>query len=81
MYVVMILFICHSLSKQLSVNNKPTVSYKCEYIFTLTLIMQALMIISDIFVCFLPDLDMKKDIDVLIAEERAEIIDKYDKVR
>lgn len=34
----------------------------------------------DIFVCFLPDLDMKKDIDTLIAEERAEIITKYDKV-
>lgn len=30
--------------------------------------------------CFLPDLDMKKDIDTLIAEERAEIIIKYDTV-
>ena len=26
------------------------------------------------------DLDMKKDIDTLIAEERAEIITKYDRV-
>lgn len=41
-----------------------------------------LMIIIDIFafVVFLPDLDMKKDIDTLIAEERVEIITKYDKV-
>lgn len=31
-------------------------------------------------VCFLPDFDMKKDIDTLIAEERTEIISKYDKV-
>lgn len=30
--------------------------------------------------CFLIDFDMKKDIDTLIAEERAEIISKYDKV-
>lgn len=29
----------------------------------------------------LPDIDMKKDIEVLIAEERAEIISKYDKGR
>lgn len=27
------------------------------------------------------DLDMKKDIDTLIAEERAEIIAKYERVR
>lgn len=27
------------------------------------------------------DLDMKKDIDTLIAEERAEIISKYERVR
>lgn len=27
------------------------------------------------------DIDMKKDIEVLIAEERAQIISKYDKVR
>lgn len=32
------------------------------------------------FVYFLTDFDMKKDIDTLIAEERAEIISKYDKV-
>ena len=29
---------------------------------------------------FLSDSDMKKDIDTLIAEERADIISKYDKV-
>ncbi len=33
-----------------------------------------------VFVCLLPDFDMKKDIDTLIAEERAEIISKYDRV-
>lgn len=33
-----------------------------------------------ILICFLLDLDMKKDIDTLIAEERAEIITKYDRV-
>ncbi|KAK1802238.1 hypothetical protein P4O66_021910, partial [Electrophorus voltai] len=34
------------------------------------------------FMCFaLADIDMKKDIEVLIAEERAEIISKYDKGR
>ena len=38
------------------------------------------MIINVIFLFFLPDLDMKKDIDTLIAEERADIIAKYDKV-
>ena len=38
------------------------------------------MIGINIFVYFLPDLDMKKDIDALIAEERADIISKYDKV-
>lgn len=42
--------------------------------------MPVLMISINIFVYFLPDLDMKKDIDALIAEERAEIISKYDKV-
>lgn len=42
--------------------------------------MPILMIINDIFVRFLSDFDMKKDIDTLIAEERAEIISKYDKV-
>lgn len=32
-------------------------------------------------VCFVPfsDFEMKKDIDTLIAEERAEIIEKYEK--
>lgn len=34
----------------------------------------------NISICFLSDFDMKKDIDTLIAEERAEIISKYDKV-
>lgn len=43
-------------------------------------LMPVLMISINIFVYFLPDLDMKKDIDALIAEERAEIISKYDKV-
>lgn len=33
-----------------------------------------------IFDWFLSDFDMKKDIDTLIAEERADIISKYDKV-
>lgn len=33
-----------------------------------------------LFFCLLLDFDMKKDIDALIAEERAEIISKYDKV-
>lgn len=32
------------------------------------------------FCCFFPRFEMKKDIDTLIAEERAEIILKYDKV-
>jgi len=33
------------------------------------------------YVCFVPfsDFEMKKDIDTLIAEERAEIINKYEK--
>lgn len=43
-------------------------------------LMPVLMISINICVYFLPDLDMKKDIDALIAEERAEIISKYDKV-
>lgn len=43
-------------------------------------LMPVLKISINIFVYFLPDLDMKKDIDALIAEERAEIISKYDKV-
>lgn len=42
--------------------------------------MSVLVISINFFVYFLPDLDMKKDIDALIAEERAEIISKYDKV-
>lgn len=42
--------------------------------------MLIVMNINDFFVCFLLDLDMKKDIDTLIAEERSEIITKYDRV-
>lgn len=43
--------------------------------------MPILMVTSGLFFCFLSDFDMKKDIDTLIAEERAEIISKYDTVR
>lgn len=35
----------------------------------------------NVFFCSLLDLDMKKDIDTFIAEERAEILSKYDRVR
>lgn len=38
------------------------------------------MIIDSLFICLFLDFDMKKDIDALIEEERAEIISKYDKV-
>ena len=37
--------------------------------------------ITNVMSSLLSDFDMKKDIEVLIAEERAEIISKYDKVR
>lgn len=42
--------------------------------------MHCLLIIL-LFFLFLTAFDMKKDIDVLIAEERAEIIAKYEKVK
>ena len=42
--------------------------------------MPIMIIMNVIFLCFPPDSDMKKDIETLIAEERAEIISKYDKV-
>lgn len=42
--------------------------------------MRDMKINNSCFIGFLLDLDMKKDIDALIAEERAEIITKYDKV-
>lgn len=42
--------------------------------------MPLLILMNAICVCLLLDLDMKKDIDTLIAEERTEIISKYDKV-
>ena len=47
---------------------------------TLALLVTAVEIIDSIFMFFLLDFDMKKDLDSLIAEERAEIISKYDKV-
>lgn len=33
-----------------------------------------------VILAFFPDFDMKKDIEQLIAEERADILTKYDKV-
>ncbi len=39
-----------------------------------------LLVISCSLCAIFLDIDMKKDIEVLIAEERAEIISKYNKV-
>lgn len=39
-----------------------------------------IVMIDSLFICLFLDFDMKKDIDALIEEERAEIISKYDKV-
>lgn len=70
----------HIPHQQPAVNHQATTSYKCKYLITCICFIPILVIINDIFICFLSDFDMKKDIDTLIAEERAEIISKYDRV-
>lgn len=39
-----------------------------------------MQVLTGSFCAYFADIDMKKDIETLIAQERAEIISKYDKV-
>lgn len=46
----------------------------------MAIIKSVVVIFDSLFICLFLEFDMKKDIDALIEEERAEVISKYDKV-